>query len=91
MENVAVYSNALSAGRIFNHYQVGSTGTADFTLPTLSIQQSGTNVIVTWPTGFLQQAGSVTGSWMYVTGAVSPMVIGVTNPAQFFRGTLQGP
>ncbi len=91
MENVAMYSNALSANQILNHYRVGSTFVPVLTPPTMSIQRSGTNVIVSWSAGFLQQANFATGSWMYVTGAASPYTIGVTNSAQFFRGTLQGP
>jgi Concanavalin A-like lectin/glucanases superfamily/Immunoglobulin I-set domain len=87
MENVAFYSNALSSSQILNHYQVGSTG-VPATPPIMWIQQSGSNVVVSWTSGFLQKAISVTGPWTDVTNAVSPYTVGATNPALFFRSKL---
>jgi trimeric autotransporter adhesin len=86
---VAVYSNALSPGQILNHYQVGATGIPN--APAMAIQRSGSNIIVNWTTGFLQQASSLNGSWVYNTNAVSPYSLAATNPALFFRATIQPP
>jgi alpha-galactosidase len=90
MENVAFYSNALSASQILNHYQVGSTVVPPAP-PSVSVQRSGANVIVSWANGFLQRANSVTGPWTDVTNAVSPYAVEMTNSALFFRATLQSP
>jgi hypothetical protein len=85
MQNVAVYSNALPASRILTHYMVGA-----FTAPVIAVQASGTNLIVTWNHGYLQEANSVIGPWAYVSNAISPYAIGLTNPATalYFRATL---
>jgi hypothetical protein len=89
MANVAYYSHALSATQVMNHYQVGSTAVLGPSI--ISIQPSGTNVILNWTSGFLQKRDSLTGPWTYVTNAVSPYSVGATNPIQFFRGILQSP
>ncbi len=89
MENVALYSNALTSSQILNHYQVGITGISS--PPVVSIQPSGANVVVSWTEGFLQQSSSLNGPWTYVTNAASPYTQGASNSIQFFRGTLQSP
>ncbi len=88
MQNVAVYSSALPASRILTHYMVG-----EFTSPAIALQQSGTNVILSWNHGFLQEANSVNGPWSYATNAASPFTIGVNNSleASYFRATLIAP
>ena len=84
-------------------YQNGETWTpgANFTarpfpnfnaLPSsMSIQQSGTNVTVSWTNGFLQQATSVAGPWTELTNTISPYTFATTNTATFFRSTLLPP
>jgi hypothetical protein len=87
ISQVAIYNYALTASQILNHYQAGST-----IIPrTLSIQASGSNVIVSWTSGFLQEASSVAGPWTYVTNAASPYSTGLTNQALFFRSISQSP
>ena len=83
MENVAFYSNALSAGHISSHYQVGSTGLP--VAPTMSIQKSGSNAIVSWTLGSLQEATNANGPWTALTNAISPYTVGMTNSALFLR------
>ena len=52
----------------------------------LTIQTSGTNVILTWPIGTLLQAPSVQGPWTTNTTATSPYTLpDKTNAAQFFK------
>lgn len=88
ISHVALYNYALSAGRILAHYQAGVTA-APSPAPLVSIQWSGTNIIVSWTNGFLQQAPSVTGPWMSGnTNLPSPQTFGMTNQARFFRATL---
>lgn len=88
ISHVAIYNYSLTPSQISNHYQVGSTPA---TSPTLSIQSSGSSVTISWTSGFLQQAAALAGPWTYVTNAVSPYTMGLTNQAQFFRSTLQSP
>ena len=90
MENVAFYSNALSASHILTHYQAG-TNAVLVTQPTMSIQKSGSNITVSWTSGFLQKAASPAGPWLYVTNMASPCTMGTTNPVLYFRATLQSP
>jgi hypothetical protein len=85
ISHVAIYNYALTASQILNHYQVGSTLPGP---PIMSIQPSGSNVIVRWTSGSLQKATSVTGPWTDVTNAVSPCSVGVTNSTLFFRAKL---
>jgi hypothetical protein len=51
----------------------------------MSIQFSGSNVIVSWTSGLLQKAVSVTGPWIDVTSTIPPYVVEMTNSALFFR------
>ncbi|HEY4415495.1 MAG TPA: LamG-like jellyroll fold domain-containing protein, partial [Verrucomicrobiae bacterium] len=82
----------------------GNTGEGDFNglqlvrvsgpvaaLPTLTIQGSGTNVIINWtPTsGTLQSAASLTGTFTDIAGATSPYTNSVSGAQQFFRVKVQ--
>jgi len=52
----------------------------------LSIQQSGTNVIVSWPGGgTLQSAPEAIGPWTDITGATSPYVTPAREARAFYR------
>jgi hypothetical protein len=89
INNVAIYNYALSPATILQHYQIGVYGPA----PTMSIHESGTNVVVSWTSGFLQEAAKVTGSWTYdnTNMVTSPYTVPATNAAKFFRATLTPP
>jgi hypothetical protein len=95
IDNVAIYDYALTAGMIQQHYQIGLTGHGGNSAPTTvtiqsSVQPSGTSIVMSWNSGFLQQATSLNGPWTYVSGAVSPATIQVTKSenAMYFRITL---
>ena len=58
--------------------------------PTLTIVQSGTQVIISWPNGAqgpgqLQSASSVLGSWSSVSGATSPYTAPSTGTERYYR------
>ena len=74
INNVAIYDYALTPGKILAHYQIGLTGATSPVSNNMTIQPSGTNVIVTWQYGTLQQAASVNGPWTDDL-AVSPYTI----------------
>lgn len=91
INNVAIYNYALSPAIIQQHYQIGLTGISG--PPTMSISRFGSNVIVSWTAGYLQEASSVTGPWTYdnTNSVISPYTVGATNSAIFYRATLTPP
>ncbi len=85
LDEVALYSTALSPGRIEAHWLVGKYGTLTPTPPTLSISPpTGGNVTLTWSAGVLQQADAVTGPYTDVLSATSPATVPATG-AKFYR------
>jgi hypothetical protein len=86
INNVAIYSYALTPAQILQHYQIGIS-------PTMSIQLSGQNATIIWTAGFLQEATSLTGSWTYdnTNTVTSPYTVKATNTANFYRATLTPP
>jgi len=89
INNVAIYSYALSPAQVEQHYLIGVNGAP----PTMSIQQSGQNVTIRWTAGFLQEATSLTGPWTYdnTNTVTSPYTVMATNTANFYRATLTAP
>lgn len=76
----------------------GPAGTNTLTLPgyitvtnpppvSLTIQVSGTNVVLSWSPalGVLQSASQVGGSYATISNAISPYTVAPSNVAQFFR------
>lgn len=56
---------------------------------TLSIQNSGNNVILSWPSGTLQSAGQIAGPYNDIVGVTSPYTNIVSGAQQFFRVRVQ--
>jgi hypothetical protein len=56
---------------------------------TLSIAKSGSDIVLTWPTGTLQESGSVTGTYTNVAGATSPYTNSVSDAQGYFRVKVQ--
>ena len=79
IDDVAVYNKALTAQQIQNHF-ANSTR--------LTIVKSGSSVVITWPTGTLQAAGAVNGSYTNVIGATSPYTNSI-GAKLFYRAQLQ--
>ena len=61
----------LSPAQVAATHFAGPSSVPNFNL-TLSAQLSGGNLIVTWPSGTLLEAPSVTGPWTPVSGAAPP-------------------
>ena len=55
----------------------------------ISIAQSGNNVVLTWPTGTLQQSTNVASGYADVAGATSPYTNGIAGPQKYFRVKVQ--
>lgn len=85
IDEVAIYSAALSPATIGNHYRAGTeAGMAPITITT-----SGSNVILAWPAGStLQEATLVTGPYTDVPGSpVSPLTLAPSG-TKFYRWKL---
>jgi hypothetical protein len=80
MDEIALYNYALSTDQIRNHF---------LNRVPVSITKQGTNVVVTWPMGTLQAAGSVTGIYANVIGATSPYTNAISGSAKYYRLQLQ--
>ena len=76
IDEVAFYNKALTAEQVVNHYGAP---------PKVSISLTGATVTVTWPSGTLQESGTIDGTFTDVAGATSPATITVTGAAKFYR------
>ncbi len=82
IDEVAIYSKALTPAQIQAHYAASQGSTPS---PSLTIERSGTNVILTWNVGSLQSADTVDGTYSNVAGATSPYTTAATSTAKFYR------
>jgi hypothetical protein len=84
IDEFAIYTNALSAARILEHYAAALAP-----LPTVSIGKSGNTATMSWgQTGFtLQETPSLNNAnWVDVPGATnSPVNVPITNSSMFYR------
>ena len=85
LAELLVYDRALSSA---DQASVTSYLTDKY-FPTISIANYGSDVVLTWPTGTLQQASSVTGTYTDVVGATSPYTNAISGPQSFFRIKVQ--
>jgi hypothetical protein len=76
MDDVAFYNKALTAQQVQNHFQ---------NTVKLTITQSGSDVIISWPLGTLQSAPVVTGTYTNVTGAGSPLTVPASAAQSYYR------
>jgi hypothetical protein len=80
MDDIAVYNKVLTPQQIQNHF---------LNTTYLSITSSGSNIVITWPTGTLQSSTNVIGPYVNVSGATSPYTSSVVGTQQFYRAQLQ--
>lgn len=80
IDEAAIYNRALSTNEILAHYLVGSGNG-----PTITATPSGSNMMLTWPVGTLQQADVVSGPYTDVLSAASPYPVAVTASKKFYR------
>jgi hypothetical protein len=81
IDEVAVFTQSLTPDQVQLLYASGLSGAP----LKVSVQRSGTNIIVTWPKGTLLQADDVSGPWTVVTGATSPYTTSAASGNKFFR------
>jgi alpha-tubulin suppressor-like RCC1 family protein len=77
----------VAAGNSHSLYIVGSTGQGPVpgTPPRISIENLNGELRLTWPTGTLESAPSITGPWTPQPQASSPQTVAPVGPAEFFR------
>jgi len=76
VDDTALYQYALSPQQVLSHY-------SDAAL--LTIRPAGSNVILTWPVGALQESTNVLGTYTNVIGATSPYTNAASGTANYFR------
>jgi hypothetical protein len=85
MDEVAVFNYALPLTQLQQLYQYGH----ELSQVKIGLQQSGSNVNLTWPQGTLMQSTNLTGPWQAVTNAASSINVAPTNNSMFYRVLLQ--
>jgi concanavalin A-like lectin/glucanase superfamily protein len=75
VDEVAFYNRALSSAEVLSHY---------LDRPRLTIRVSGSNVILEWPVGTLQQADQASGTYTDVAGS-SPRTLPAGAGKKFYR------
>jgi hypothetical protein len=85
IDEVAIFSYALTAGQIQQLYNAA----VGITPVSLTIQQLGGNVILTWPQGKLLEADEVTGPWTTNQAATSPYTNAPSAARKFYRVQVQ--
>ena len=80
IDEVAIYSAALSPSRIAAHYSTGLFG-----VHPLQIDISSGQVSITWSVGTLQQSDNVTGAYSDLPGATSPYKPPAGPATKFYR------
>jgi hypothetical protein len=78
--NAAIYPQALTPTQVADLYSGIYAGPVY-----LSATHSGSSIVLSWPTGTLLEAPTLSGPWTTNTAAVSPLTIPATNAEQFFR------
>ncbi len=88
IDEVAIYTNAFVEAQAQLHYVAGG-GQPIIGDVTLKAQQSGPNLILTWPQGTLLSADEVNGTYAPVAGATSPYTNAIAGSRKFFRVLVQ--
>jgi hypothetical protein len=83
IDEVMLFNQALSPAAI-NALYLGVPASA-----TLTIARAGTNVVITWPGGALQQAPTVVGPWSATVGATNGVYTVAPSGDLFYRVQLQ--
>jgi hypothetical protein len=87
IDEVATFNQSLTQSQLTNLWVAAVSGQVTPPPATLSIQQSGANVIISWnpPIGTLLQAPTLNGPWTPNSAATSPYTNAITGTALFYR------
>lgn len=84
IDDVAIYSGALSAAKIAGLYNTAVTGIQPPPEVTIGIQNVGSQVRLSWPSGTLLESSSAAGPWT-TNSNPSPYLFTPVGPQKFFR------
>ena len=76
MDDTAIYNYALTPQQVHSHYIVATK---------IAITKSGNSVILTWPTGVLQQSSTLGGTYTDVGSATSPYTNSISGTQYYYR------
>ena len=90
MDDLGIWKKALTPLEAASIYIAGVSNLLSFTgAPfSLSVTRNGSDVILSWTVGVLQQADVVTGPYTDVVGARSPFTVSPTAAKKFYRNRL---
>lgn len=81
-----ILADTFTGGGVYTFNALGDGQTIVLTASVrLSLERSGSNLFLSWPTGTLLEADKLTGPWMTNNAAVSPYTIMPTNQQKFYR------
>jgi hypothetical protein len=80
LAQVALFTNALSAGQISNLYNLAVV----VSVPTITLTRIGNSLVITY-TGTLLSSANVEGPYTPVAGATSPYTVPSTGTQRFYR------
>lgn len=91
LDDLGVWRRVLTANEVAAIYSAGKVNSVSFapTIVGLTLQKVGNNLQLVWPSGVLQGATDVSGSYTNVPGAVSPLTVTPSEPKGFFRVKVQ--
>ena len=81
IDEVAIFPYTLTQAQLNQLYRTAISGAP----VSLNMEISGRNVVLTWSSGTLQSATTVTGPWTSLSGTNSPYTLTPTGTQQFFR------
>jgi hypothetical protein len=87
IDEPAIYSKALTATQVAAHYAAASSSSSGAVR--IAISLSGNTVTLTWPSGTLQKAESITGNFTDVNPATSPYPVPANGTKEFYRVKVQ--
>jgi hypothetical protein len=88
IDELRIYAGVLTTNDVANSFQAGpDTLFSIGSTPKIkiSIALSGTQPILSWPLGSLEQANEITGPWTTVSNAVSPYAPPTSQSKHFYR------
>lgn len=88
IDEVAIYSKPFVEANARLHYIAGG-GTAPAAPVSLMVERSGSNIILTWPTGTLLWSGEANGTYTPVANATSPYTTGTSESRKFYKVLVQ--
>jgi glucose/arabinose dehydrogenase len=88
INELRVYAGVLTSNDVLNDFNAGPDTLVPISSTpqvTITVAMSGSQLILSWPIGTLQQAHNLSGPWTVVPGATSPYMPGTLASKMFYR------